>query len=502
MCTMFFTARLSFTFKSNYPARAPSKLLPMLHTGLHTGRDSNEVCKCGGGLGGTSAAYYLRQLWGDKPLEVDIFESRSVGGRLALVNVDGQDYEAGGAVIHPRNRYLGSFAEEFGLGRKELNRRTLGLFNNEEGLYFKTSPWKFISRAKVFARYGRDIKRVQKLVAETMVPFDRIYDHQNKGVAFTTLENLLDSMDEHFVEHTQTTTANMLRAAGFSDRFINELAKGSLMGNYSQTIHAPGFLGTVSMAGVESGLWKIPGGQKQFPEKLLEASGATLIHGEVTSVFRAASPRRTVSYEVQYKKAPRESGRKKYDVLIIAAPLDPGRKNQIQFEDFPGGLDLPKIPYHPLQVLFTHGKMNKNFCGKQNVPTHIMATDTDIFFNKIQKQTSVNNGKDRGKSDYGVWKIYLKNTPTEEQLGSIFDDRKDMCLLLWRAFPEYTLTMELPPFVLHDRLYYANAIEAAATSMEMAVIGGRNVANLAFNQWFDHTDRIDSVKNPSHLLHK
>ncbi len=38
-------------------------------------------------------------------------------------------------------------------------------------------------------------------------------------------------------------------------------------------------------------------------------------------------------------------------------------------------------------------------------------------------------------------------------------------------------------FRLHDGLYYANAVEWAASAMEMAVIGGRNCANAAFAHW-------------------
>lgn len=68
----------------------------------------------GGGIGGTAAAYYLRQLFGDQ-LQIDVFEGEKVGGRLALISIDGQEYEAGGAVIHRQNQYMVNFAKMFGL---------------------------------------------------------------------------------------------------------------------------------------------------------------------------------------------------------------------------------------------------------------------------------------------------------------------------------------------------------------------------------------------------
>jgi prenylcysteine oxidase/farnesylcysteine lyase len=67
----------------------------------------------GGGIAGTSAAYYLRQLFGKKA-QVDVIEGVRVGGRLALINIDGKDYEAGGTIIHPKNAYMLNFTQQFG----------------------------------------------------------------------------------------------------------------------------------------------------------------------------------------------------------------------------------------------------------------------------------------------------------------------------------------------------------------------------------------------------
>ena len=83
------------------------------------------------------------------------------------------------------------------------------------------------------------------------------------------------------------------------------------------------------------------------------------------------------------------------------------------------------------------------------------------------------------------------------QLKTLFDSRKDLRLISWLAYPEYEPNMELPSFVLHDRLYYINGIEAAASAMEMSVIGAKNVALLAYNQWFGHFDKIDELAFPS-----
>lgn len=43
-----------------------------------------------------------------------MIEAEKVGGRLALIKLNGQDYEAGGAIIHPKNAYMVNFTQQFG----------------------------------------------------------------------------------------------------------------------------------------------------------------------------------------------------------------------------------------------------------------------------------------------------------------------------------------------------------------------------------------------------
>ena len=67
----------------------------------------------GGGLSGTSSAHFLRNLFGEK-VSIDLFESGRVGGRTSLIKINGVNYEAGGSIIHKKNRYMDQFAKEFG----------------------------------------------------------------------------------------------------------------------------------------------------------------------------------------------------------------------------------------------------------------------------------------------------------------------------------------------------------------------------------------------------
>ena len=67
----------------------------------------------GSGIGGSTAAFYLREVFGDEA-SIDVFENNQVGGRLATVKVMGNEYESGGAIIHPANLYMKNFTEMLG----------------------------------------------------------------------------------------------------------------------------------------------------------------------------------------------------------------------------------------------------------------------------------------------------------------------------------------------------------------------------------------------------
>jgi predicted NAD/FAD-dependent oxidoreductase len=68
----------------------------------------------GGGIGGTSASYFLRELFGPNGVHIDLFEPYRIGGRLSVIAVNGRDYEVGGSVIHPRNKYMVDFLKLLG----------------------------------------------------------------------------------------------------------------------------------------------------------------------------------------------------------------------------------------------------------------------------------------------------------------------------------------------------------------------------------------------------
>lgn len=71
------------------------------------------VAIIGAGVGGCSAAYFLRELCGDG-LDIHVFSDGKIGGRTAVTNFCEHVYETGASVIHTSNKHMVDFREKFG----------------------------------------------------------------------------------------------------------------------------------------------------------------------------------------------------------------------------------------------------------------------------------------------------------------------------------------------------------------------------------------------------
>lgn len=461
----------------------------------------------GAGIGGTSSAYFLRQLLGEKAT-IDIFEAEKVGGRTAVIKINGLDYEAGGSVIHNKNKYMVNFAERFNKSVLPRSGSFLGLYD-KEGIIFKTSNWAPIALAKLIWRYGFDLYTVREWTKNLVASkFDRIYEFQDKGMAFTTVEDMLRAMSEDFLNMTHHSFRDVLREAGVSQRFVEEIAMGAMRNNYGQTVDVHGFVGAVSLIGAEPGLWSVVNGNKEISEALLKESKASLIQAKVLTVALMKDERGTgnIAYEVEYEEKHSdkkdETNSREYDIVIVAAPLE-GSKSKISFVDFTNPLPPISQKFHTTVAMFVEGSINKttfNVNSHGDFPPDLLTVSSDVFFNSIGLQSPVNPEEKPNTvlgGDQAVWKTFLNQVPSEEQISTLFESRQDLRFVEWLAYPQYSPNMKLPPFQLYDRLYYINAVESAASAMEMSVIGSRNVALLAYNQWFNHFDKIDEIHLPS-----
>ncbi|XP_071486467.1 prenylcysteine oxidase 1-like [Diadema antillarum] len=446
-----------------------------------------KIAIIGGGLGGTSSAYYLRELFGDAA-SITLYEKGEIGGRLATVAVGGDDYELGGSILHPRNRYMKNFVKEFGFKAKsEPAGQTMGVYNGKEFL-FRDSSWSVITLLRLLWRYGFDVFRMNWTIDGLLEKFERIYELQDKGNAYETIEDVMAAMDEKFAGWLRVPISSVLEEMGFSRRFIDELLAVATRANYGQNPDMMGFAGMVSLAGAMPGLWAIEGGNKKVPQELLKRSGATLIRAQVASVERRVeSNAGRPSFMVRQAGNGNEED-VEYDIVLVATPIEPeARTSVIQFVGFDHPISNFSGQYRHTVATMVQGRARPSAFGvgpKGDLPTEIL-TNIDIPLNvrTVSKNYPVDFKASSFKESNQVYKVFSTEVLSASQLDTIFESHSVESYRDWLAYPYYHHHDSFPSFVLSEGMFYPNAIEWAASAMEMAVIGGRNSANLAHRYW-------------------
>lgn len=462
-----------------------------------------KIAIVGAGIGGTAAAYYLRQEFGPG-VKIDIFEPNTIGGRLATVRFGDYEYETGGAIIHPLNLHMKHFIDKLGIPpRKDVSSK-MAIFDGKE-LTFEESDWFIVNFLRLLWRYGFNFLRMHMWVESILDKFMRIYQYQQYGYSFSSVEKLLHAMGgDSFLTLVNQTLEETMIGDGFSQVFINDVVEPITRVNYGQSVRINGFVGAVSLAGADSGLWAVDGGNKRVCSGLLYHSKSELIPSRVTSISVKVRPTKTGStssyYEVNYVG---ESGsaHSLYDIVVIATPLHQG-KSDITFSSF-----SPPIPshypgrYHQTVATLVHGLLNVSYLGTTEPASDFMVSDVlttaskGSIINSLSSLDPVHippGYKPRPASQTKVWKVFSPEPLTQEQLRNMFLSWDSVSETQWLAYPTYnTPQRKTPPFILHNRLYYLNAVEWAASAMEMSAISARNLALLAHHRWHSQTSKID-----------
>ncbi|NWT16772.1 PCYOX oxidase, partial [Vireo altiloquus] len=453
----------------------------------------------GGGIGGSASAYFLRQKFG-RNVQLHVLEKAEVGGRLHTLDVEGAAYEAGGCVIHPLNLHMKHFVKELGLSAVSVEDTLAGVYNGEE-FVFEESSWSFINFFKLLWHYGLNPLRMSMWVEDILDKFMRIYRYQMHDYAFSSNERLFHALGGHdFTRLLNQTIDEAMQKAGFSQKFINEVVCPAMRVDYGQGVTTNAFVGAVSLAGAQSSLWSVKGGNKLVCSGLIYSSKAEVIPGTVVSIEPKIRPSPSGEpvklYQVTYNTSSGLTG-DTYDIVIIAAPLG-HRMANIAFRNFnPPISDFPN-PYHQTITTLVHGRLNASFFGYQDPQAFhlgaIFTTDNPkLFLNSVGVVSPV-EGSGAGEKlplQSAVWKVFSNEVLTKEQLGLLFSSYDWVKVKSWLAYPQYSPPEKCPPIILHDQLYYLNGLERAASAMEMSAIAARNAALLAFHRWHGHSASID-----------
>ncbi|XP_061656113.1 prenylcysteine oxidase 1 [Phyllopteryx taeniolatus] len=461
------------------------------------------IAVVGAGIGGAAAAFYLRQEFGPT-VKIDVFEPADVGGRLATVEMANQEYETGGVVIHPLNLHMKYFVDKLGISVRQDVLSKKAVFDGSE-LTFEESDWFIVNFLRMLWRYGLNYLFMQMWVESVMDKFMRIYQYQQYAYSFTSMERLLHAMGgDDFLSLMNHTLEETMRAEGFAQVFLNDVVAPLTRLTYGQSVRINGLAGAVSLAGADSGLWAVDGGNKRVCSGLFYHSKSELIRARVTDISFKVRPSKTGPstgfYEVSYV-GETGAGHSMYDIVVIATPLHQG-KSDISFS----GLSSPMVSqfpgiYHQVFSILVHGVLNTSYLGVTRPASEFTVSEVltaDSKDNVMYSLTSVDPvhippGYSRPPASHSkVWKVFSPRALDQEDLRRMFLSWDSVSQTPWLAYPAYrTPQRQTPPFILHSRLYYLSAVEWAASSMEMSAISARNVALLAHHRWHKQTGRID-----------
>jgi len=449
----------------------------------------------GAGVGGASTAHFLRENFGPD-VEIVIYEEEeNVGGRLKVVNMaePGEPeslYEIGGTVIHPKNQLMKQLVQVAGLREKPPakvasdTRFTIYGRPGQDPLFQTYFGNSYLQQLEVIWRYGlRSLMEMNSLVGNLVKNFNRLYSFLDFG-HWENTKDLVQAVGPHVNPLIDMSLAKALEAHSIGRTLIEELVTVAVRVNYGQMpqdVHA--FVGYIALAGIEGGLWSIEGGNYRLPQSLIKLSLSKLVSGRVESVTRLEDGGQLVV---------RSAGGKEevFDILVVAAPQTsdkvPLDLSNVSSTDFPGN-------YHrTVATLVRCQSLNPTYF--QNSPTETnFYVDKSSLINSIAKQQPVTPDQ----RDLNVYKVFTQSPLAEEVLDTIFLNRSKTVVVDWLAYPHYQAgsTPWPQPFKLSDRVYYSSAVEWAGSAMEMSAIAAKNVANYAFNEWYDVTKFNDTKIN-------
>ena len=144
----------------------------------------------GGGISGSATAHFLRTYSTDETktsIEIEIFEKESmVGGRMSSIELsEGEFFESGGTILHPKNYHSLRFTELLGLKRLKItDEGNFGIWNGSsfifvtqsDGTSFFSKKWSdFVNLLSLLWRYKLNLFRMNNYVSVSSILPSSLY---------------------------------------------------------------------------------------------------------------------------------------------------------------------------------------------------------------------------------------------------------------------------------------------------------------------------------------
>ncbi|KAH9308434.1 hypothetical protein KI387_036345, partial [Taxus chinensis] len=388
---------------------------------------------------------------------------------MAMVELAGDKFEAGASILHPKNMHAFHYTQLLGLKRKSSSDdNSFGIWDGQKFI-FKTYPSQgkltsLLNDLLIFWRYGISLFKMQNYVSKLLNKFVHYYDSSQP--IFYSVEEMLKWTDLY--EYTMQSLQKELIAAGLSSCLIFELVTVITRINYGQSVNISGLAGAVSLCGSGSGLWSVEGGNWQMAAGLIDRANVSLhLNVEVASIAFNGKNYEIKSSEGQVHHC---------DVAVLATPLD-----EVNISFIPE-ISIPERQLHHTYTTFVRGRLNPLYFGQtssSSLPELIGTVEVpDLPF------SSVSVLKDYSRDDK-AYKIFSRKPMAEDLLDKMFSIRKETIRIDWAAYPHYKAPERFASFLLDDHhLYYINAFENAASTMETSSVAAKNVARLIMSRLY------------------
>lgn len=457
-----------------------------------------EVAVIGGGVGAASAAHFLRRQLG-AGVRITVFEaSDQLGGRAHTVEVDKNvTVELGASIIWAGNRYMHELAAAAGLrsippgSQSGVGDRPLALYDGRE-LILTESPWWWLTLLKAVWRWGLSWIWFLKRPGQFAERFSALYAALDNGTAWAGPADMLKQLQLRPL--TEVSLLEWIREnyQHNLDDFAAEAISAVNLVNYGQGNELNTFAGLVSLLpATDPHVFAIEGGNQRLPTKVL-AAAANAIHtsAAVGTVRRLDSGQYQLALSAcraNCSSSAADAGDSRaemaavqvaapasavYDAVVIAAPLELAG---LTIEGVP--VRLPARQYHQTVATLVCGTVRPSYFGLSSMTYGaIMRTrDAGVPWNSLSLVAVT-------RSNVTVWKLFSNEPMPHAWLSMIFEaDFEVLFEKAWKAYPQFDPPEDYARWELAEGLVYLNAIENAASAMEMSAIAGRNGAQLVAN---------------------
>lgn len=422
---------------------------------------------------------------------------------MATVSIGGETFEAGASILHPKNYYALNYTKLSGLKVKpppaseDDDSMSFGFWDGKK-FVFKTlqvdSKFPFVQKIVSFAnsfylffRYGFSLLKMNSFVETTVDNFIKYYESPETRPVFETVDEMLKWAGLYNL--TTRSLKDELIDTKLSPLLIEELITVITRINYGQSVSISGLAGAVSLAGSGGGLWSVEGGNWQMAAGLINNSNVSLhLNEEIEFISYLGE-----HYELNSTKGNSYS----CEITVVATPLD-----EVNIH-FTPSISIPERKLQHTHATFVRGLLNPAYFGLgvvSEIPELVgTLEDPDLPFSSISVLER-HNEKDV------TYKVFSREPMTDALLDSIFSPRLQTVRINWGAYPHYKAPEVFAPFVLDGQhLYYVNAFENAASTMETSAVAAENVARLILSRYFSESSlqpsNLKTVNPDADMLH-